>query len=90
MKDKIKDHLKYLYDKDYDLDFRDLYKFHQNIWITQEHKNYIPLAEMSVTHIINSIALIDRNEPDCVYGLGGIWKPKLEEELKRRKHDEVL
>ena len=76
--------MKYLDEIGYDLDFRDLYNFHQDIWITMNHEDYIPLKEMGSTHIEKCINLIDKNDDDCVFGLGALWKVKLLAELKRR------
>jgi len=81
--------MKLLHDQGYELDFRDLYKFHNNIWITRNHDEFIPLADMTSSHIENIIALIDVNGPTCCYGLGPIWVPKLEKELKRRNKEDV-
>ena len=80
----LKDHLKYLVNVDYNLDFRDLYYYHNDTWITQNHDNYIPLTEMDTHHIRNAIAFIKREGLVCCFGLGPLWTPKLEKELEKR------
>jgi len=77
-------HMKALKDIDYDLDFRDLYYFHHDTWITRDHDEYIPLTKMSRDHLLNSIAMIERQNIKVCFGLGKIWVPKLKKELKRR------
>ena len=84
----LKDHLKYLIEVDYNLEFRDLYLYHNNTWITND-RDYIPLTDMSTGHIKNSIAMIKRHGQICCFGLGPIWLPKLEEELFRRGENYV-
>ena len=78
-------HMKALDDINYDLDFRDLYHFHQDIWITMDHANYLPLTEMSKPHIVNVITFINNKGITVAYGLGKLWLPKLKKELKRRE-----
>ncbi len=81
----FEEHMKYLEHVEYDLDFRDLYNFHNNIWTTKDHADFIPLTEMGNTHIENCINLITKDTPICAYGLGPLWLPKLINELKRRR-----
>jgi len=87
MTDLFKEHINALDDINFELDFRDLYNFHQNIWVTRNHLEYIPLSEMSTEHLINSIALIERESIKVCFGLGQVWLPKLKEELKRRENE---
>ena len=81
-------HMKALNDINYNLDFRDLYNFHNDIWITRDHVDYIPLTEMGRDHLLNSIAMIERQNIKVCFGLGKVWLPKLKKELKRREGNE--
>lgn len=80
----FKEHMEYLDEVNYDLDFRDLYYYHQDIWITEDYGRYIPLLEMSTGHIVNCINFLNGGGPLMAYGLGPLWLPKLMGELKRR------
>jgi len=75
--------MKYLNDIEYELDLRDLMKFHNNVWITNDRDN-IPLKEMGSDHIKNSIKFINAQGKASCYGLGPVWVPKLKEELSKR------
>jgi len=81
---ELSKHMKALQEINYDLDFRDLYHFHHDIWITADHVDYVPLQDMSRDHLLNCISMIERQNIRVCFGLGKIWLPKLKKELKSR------
>jgi len=57
--------------------------FRCNIWTTQTREE-IPLDEMELSHIKNSINYIKRKGPNSIWGWGRQWLPKLEKEYEKR------
>lgn len=76
--------MKYLDEVGYDLDFRDLYRFYNDMWITLDPNVCIPLKDMGYYHIMNAIKFIEREGKTSCYGLGALWVAKLINELKKR------
>jgi len=81
----LQKHLEIINDRNYDLDFRNLYHFHNDTWITKGNESYIQLSKMTTSHIENSLEFIGIHGPLSCYGLGALWVPKLKKELKRRE-----
>jgi len=60
-------------------------RFNKDIWTTIEGEP-IPVKEMTDSHLMNSLKMINRKGDNCVYGYGAQWFPKLKEERIRREH----
>ena len=80
----LDEHLQYVEEHGEEIDFRDLYNYHHDIWIKRAHEETLPMDKMSSDHIANSINFIQSEGPLSCYGLGALWYPKLMRELKRR------
>ena len=83
----LQKHMEMINDRNFDLDFRNLYHYHNDVWITRDYGVYVPLKDMSIGHIKNCLAFIMEHGPLSCYGLGGLWSTKLKKELKRRKNN---
>ena len=80
-------HLKFLEESNYTLNFCDLYRYHNDVWITRHHEDYIPITEMTHGHLRNTINFLENQGPLSAYGLGPLWLPKLIQELERRNKE---